>query len=462
MRILHKLSLSFALVLLLLGASTGLLYWRSLHDILIHDLELKGGNLAANLAGLSQELIQTGNLYALYELVFLIKRNNSEVRYVLVMNSRGQVMVHTFSNGFPYHLLAQNPIPATRTSLSQNVAFQSNEGKIHDVLYPIEQGELGFVRIGLRDEQVQTILLAHMKKLAGIGGLIGVLTLMLVVWLTGHLTRPLQNLTRIAESIAQGRLPQTVSIATKDEIGRLGSSINIMLRHLREHEKEEQRLLECLFVAQENERKRISRELHDETSQALSALMLTLRAAANQMKDAKAQQQLIHFRDQLADVLEHLRHLAVELRPPVLDDIGLVATIEKYISDFQQRYAIKVQFIHTHKPGFSLSTSERLLSTELALFRIVQESLTNVARHAKASQACVELHEAQNTVLIIKDNGVGMPSEVLQHARNKNRLGLYGIQERVDILHGHFELRAEPPDWSSVIHITLPLIRHHD
>ena len=282
MRVVHKLSLSFVLVLLLLGLSTSVLFWNALNDILVRDLELKGRDLAANLAELGKEMMQTGNLYALNELIFLTKNNHQEVRYVLILDASGNIMVHTFSGGgVPTHLLSAHALPEQASDQTQIKIFPSNEGKIHDILYPIEQGELGYLRIGLHEHEVQKTLFSNLSKMMFIFVFIGSLTLGIIIWLTDHFTRPLLNLTRISEAISRGQRPATEPHTAADEIGKLSQAIHVMTQSLRKHEQEEQYLLHRLINAQEDERKRISRELHDEAGQALTALILSLRAMAN-------------------------------------------------------------------------------------------------------------------------------------------------------------------------------------
>ena len=452
MRIVHKLSLSFVLILLTLSTLIGIVFWNSLSDLLINELESTGHGFAANLAELSQEGIQTGNLYALYELAYLVKNKNSEIRYVLIMDTHGKLMVHTFTGGIPIKLMDAHPVPGIRPADMEISVIRSNEGKIHDILYPIEQGELGFIRIGMHEQGIKKTLFANIGKVIWIVFSLGLMTLLMTVYLTDHFTRPLLRLTKISEAISKGDLSEEAPVTSSDEIGKLSHAINSMTRSLRKHEQEEQYLRYNLINVQESERKRISRELHDESGQALTALILSMRAMANQTDDPEYRNQLLAIRDQTAEVLGQLRHLAVDLRPPVLEDMGLFAAMQKYIDDFSSRSDIHIEFIHNQEKDHGARNKE----IDLALYRILQEGLTNVIKHAKAGNAQVIFTEGEKTELVIKDNGIGLPDDLYLKMSGKEHLGLHGIQERVDILHGELSIFAEPPTWSTVIWIVLP------
>ncbi len=456
MRILHKLSLSFASVFLLLALSSSLFVWFSLKDLLVSDLEREARDLASKLAGLSRELIQTGDTYALYELAYLIQSHDAAVRYVVVLDHNGKVMVHTFPSIFPKDLLNQNPVGTLPKTSSNIVTFKSNEGVIHDTLYPIEQGDLGYIRIGLNEKQINKILFSNVSKLGLIAFILGTITLVIVLWLAKRLTSPLHTLARVTETIAQGTLPNAIPVSGKDEIGQLGRTIHVMVTNLKRHQAHERHLRQRLISTQENERKRISRELHDETGQALTGLMFSMRATINQTQDENLRHRIINFRDQVFNIMTYLRRLATELRPPLLEEMPLASAIQKYIEEYQVLYGIPVEFHHTNTSTSSSNVEETKAEKELTVYRILQESLTNIARHAQASAAFVSLREGGDTVLIIKDNGIGLLPDMLETARRNQRYGLSGIQERVGILQGHFNVTSEPPFWTTVLTVTLP------
>ncbi|HWR44225.1 HAMP domain-containing sensor histidine kinase [Sporomusa sp.] len=456
MRIIHKLSLSFATVLFLLSISMGIILWNSMGNVMRDSLETKGIDLAAQLAALSSEPIQTANLYALHELVYLTQNSNKEVRYVFITDDQGAVLVHTFPQGMPKKLLSTHDVSQQKSEEPEVLVISTDEGNIHDVLYPIERGELGYIRVGMHEKTIQQVLLANIGELILTTIFIGAVTLVFCVKLTQLFTKPLNKLIKISESISRGILPAETKVTSGDELGKLTTAINTMTASLKKSEAERQSLLNHLITAQEDERKRISRELHDETSQALTALILSMRAMANQADNSDNKSFILEVRDEAAGVLHKLRDLAVELRPPALDDLGLVAAIQKYLDDYKERYQMKVEFDH------SLVNPIPEPQASLAIYRILQESLTNIIKHSGANHVLIILTETDSIDLTVKDNGVGLTVETLSKARSENRLGLYGIQERVEILGGRFAIESEPPKWATVIKVSLPRLKEVD
>jgi PAS domain S-box-containing protein len=191
-----------------------------------------------------------------------------------------------------------------------------------------------------------------------------------------------------------------------------------------------QALSRRLVEVQETERRHISRELHDEVGQALTTLMVGLRLVERETQlSEKAASRVADLKHMTDGVLENLHRLAMDLRPASLDHLGLVAALRQYIESFSRQNDLMVEFASVGLDG------ERLPATvETALYRIVQEALTNVARHAQATSVDVLLERRGGQVItVVEDNGVGFdPKE----AARSGRLGLFGMQERVEMLGG--------------------------
>ncbi len=190
-----------------------------------------------------------------------------------------------------------------------------------------------------------------------------------------------------------------------------------------------------IVTAQELERRRLARELHDETGQALTSILLGLRG----LEEAKDQESLRaavgEVRDLVRSTLQDVRRLAVELRPKALDDFGLVAALERLTDSFAEQTGIGVEFVPNLPDG-------RLPpDIETALYRIVQESLTNVVKHARASNVSVVLTRKYDSVsVVVEDDGVGF-EPARQHG---DGIGLVGMRERVDLLGGRVTIESRP------------------
>jgi signal transduction histidine kinase len=172
--------------------------------------------------------------------------------------------------------------------------------------------------------------------------------------------------------------------------------------------------------------------LHDEAGQALTSLMMGLRVIEREAPDFEAvAARAGQLRQITHDISESLHRLAMDLRPPSLDYLGLVAALRQYTVTFSQQHNLVIEF-----EAFNLDHHRLAAVTETNLYRIVQEGLTNVGRHAKASRVDILLEtRADKIILVVEDDGIGFePTAVDQKAR----LGLLGVRERVNVLNGKF------------------------
>ena len=198
-----------------------------------------------------------------------------------------------------------------------------------------------------------------------------------------------------------------------------------------------QALSRRLVEVQEAERSRVARELHDEAGQALTSMMVSLGLLAHDADRPEAVvSRVAELKRMTSDVLEGLHRLAADFRPASLDHVGLPTALNQFVQAFGRQYYLKVQFMVVGLEG------ERLMAeTETALYRIVQEALTNVARHAHASKADVLLERrGDRVVAIVEDDGIGFDPET---SVQSDRLGLLGIRERVEMLDGTLVIESE-------------------
>jgi PAS domain S-box-containing protein len=201
-----------------------------------------------------------------------------------------------------------------------------------------------------------------------------------------------------------------------------------------------QSLSHRLVERQESERRHIAREIHDEASQALTSLMVGLRLLEREADQPQAIAARVSELKRMTDnVLENLHRLAMDLRPASLDYLGLVAALRQHIQSFNRQHG------HLTTAQFEAIAfdQERLPSlVETTLYRIAQEALTNVARHAQATQVDVLLkRRGERLVMIIEDNGVGFDVETMVQ---KQRLGLVGMRERAEMMDGSLAIESVP------------------
>ena len=213
-------------------------------------------------------------------------------------------------------------------------------------------------------------------------------------------------------------------------------------------------LLREIFSIQEEERKRIARELHDETSQTLASLVANLEAVAGSLPaDATTVKDRLKKLQSLSiGILDGMHRLIYELRPTLLDDLGLVAATRWLAEKNLKSAGVAI--------NFRVVGVERRLSTQLetTIFRVIQEAITNIARHARANKASIALHFTRNAIKVdMKDNGAGFDVEEAISSKQRPRgLGLLGMKERVELFNGSFTIRSHSGGGTE-IRIKVPL-----
>lgn len=296
-------------------------------------------------------------------------------------------------------------------------------------------------------------------------------------------TRPVEALTHAAEKIAEGDLTQPIPMTGRDEVGRLGYALEVMrwslkeanasiAQHnqmlekrvaertaelervnaqLREREQTLARLYEKVVGAQEDERKRIARELHDDTAQSLAVLVMGLEGATAAVKAGRTPR-LDEVKALAVHTIEEINRLIRDLRPSVLDDLGLLAAIRWYAERHlaERGMSVRCEFEKLDRrlpPAF-----------EAAVFRVCQEAMSNVLRHAQADSVLIQVGPKDGILRIeIEDDGRGFdPAEA---AANTERppFGLMGIRERVELLGGKVTIDSAPGQGTRIeIEVPMP------
>lgn len=257
--------------------------------------------------------------------------------------------------------------------------------------------------------------------------------------------RPLQALEYAVDEVRRGDLRARVARvpAGDPRIDQLAETVNEMLDRLSLQQAQAVALSSAIIRAQEEERKRIARDLHDQTAQALTSLLLRLSALESSSDPAVrgATRELLAL---TSETLEEVRRMALELRPALLDDLGLVPALASIAEQYQRRLGIPVTFRADRLSG-------RLgAEVELVLYRIAQEALTNAAKHAGARQVWMDLTLRDGLAsLQVDDDGCGFdPQGVL--AERERGLGLFGMQERAALVGGALRLESRPGGGSRV------------
>ena len=272
--------------------------------------------------------------------------------------------------------------------------------------------------------------------------------------------RPVSMLRMTADQVARGQPGARAAVGhiADPDLARLALALNNMLNRLdadarlNEENRRQLRALSAQVInVQEEERKRIARELHDDTSQALATLDLNLERIQAALTDASACERVAASRQLLQQTMDGLRKLIYDLRPTMLDDLGLLPAIRWYA-----RTRLGTEGIQVH---VETAECERLApALETALFRIAQEGINNIAQHAGAQNAWVRLHCGDGQVTLeVKDDGRGFDvGQMLVPGGPQRHLGLFGIQERVVLLNGTVSVNTVRENGTRLV-ITVPV-----
>jgi len=402
--------------------------------------------IATELAIRSQDPILTNDTFALYQLVSGTVRANRDVRYAFIVRSDGDILAHTFDEGVPRDLLRLNCDTSKGISLMK---VSTEEGIIRDVAAPIVSGS-GFVKIGMTQRLLDEGVASSTRALASNVLITSAIALLLCYVITLLFIRPVLDLRRATQALGDGDFRSRARVWWNDEIGYLAMAFNEMAAKLqkscadvRRKEKAKTKLLGKLMSVQEEERRRIARELHDETSQSLASVNVAL-GTIGRGDDTKRRTE--ELRAAISQALDRIRNLAFELRPGLLDDLGLAAAVDRYVEDFRERYGLAVGFQTIGMDGQRLRPE-----VETAVYRIVQEALVNTAKHAHADHVSVimELNHGSLRVLV-EDDGRGFDSDRTSTDGTGRTLGVFGMQERAGLIGGTLKIESAPGEGTTI------------
>lgn len=221
-------------------------------------------------------------------------------------------------------------------------------------------------------------------------------------------------------------------------------------KELEQSREELRRLSEYIQNAREEERTHVAREVHDQLGQTLSALKIDISYLGQHLAENQQalQEKTCKMERQIDVAINAVRDICAELRPPILWDFGLPAAMEWYLDTFQKRTGIR------YKMSFDPDIQTSLNNTDLVFFRILQEAMTNIMRHSKATDVTVELTKRPKSLtLIVKDNGIGITDKQLSDPRS---FGIIGIRERVRFRGGQTLIKGIPNQGTTMT-VTIPL-----
>ncbi len=264
-------------------------------------------------------------------------------------------------------------------------------------------------------------------------------------WVLRLALTPLDRVQAAVDQIRRGEVHARVpALRLSDErFDRLAQTLNQMLDQIEADAQRRKELSRRILMAQEEERQRIARELHDQAAQSLTSLLVHLRLLEKAHSPEDAQRQVAALRELTAVALEDVRRIALNLRPKILDDLGLVAALRWLVDEFNAQAGPRATL------DMDGLTSRLPRPVELVLYRVVQEALTNVRRHAQARHVWVHLQVSGDQVTVtVQDDGRGFDPNRLNEGEG---LGLLGMRERLASLGGELQVDSQPGQGTRII-----------
>jgi signal transduction histidine kinase len=283
------------------------------------------------------------------------------------------------------------------------------------------------------------------RRLPVPGNVVSILGVALGASLIGNLVlvyvalRPLSDLEATATKLTAGDMEARVpaSVLADRDIARVGTTLNTLLDRLTEDRARERRLAAQVISAQDEERARVARELHDSTAQILTAVMLQLGAAARESTSEPLNARIATLRELAAEALEEVRSLSHTMHPRVLDDLGLAAALEWLA---RQARAQGGADVHVAAAEFHPALPATIAA---ALYRVAQEAIRNAARHGEARHVNVQLRrDGQSAVLEVSDDGLGF--DVASAEKRRPGMGLFSMRERIGLVNGRLSVSSAP------------------
>lgn len=372
------------------------------------------------------------------EILRQFKQTLPDVRYVVVRDGAGHLVSHT-SNG---EAIPRAPpaIKVAQFDHQKQVEF-NHEKLVFEVAWPIvdhreRDVQIGALQLSIQDRTIRPQLAMVTWPVYWTLFLCAAIGFGLAFLLSFVITHPIRHLVEAANRIGSGAFETRAEVFSEDEIGRLAVAFNEMSAGLQNYRQEVQEketarlaLIKKIVHAQEKERKSISLELHDQLGQSLLALLLVVQSLSKEKRlsgDA-----LQNLEVQILQVLEEVRRLAWGMRPSVLDDYGLDRALSRLVEEIEKHSDLTIDYQFSGPPNVGRLPPE----IEVTLYRIAQEALANVVRHADAVHASViVLWHRSEVTLLIEDHGCGFDSD--STAQDVDSLGLTGMQERAALLGG--------------------------
>ena len=403
-------------------------------------LRLMSRAIGKQLSSQSVNYILEDNIYALSKLLKGSLKSDPDVVYAFLQNKKGEVIASTFKGGFPVELLKVNDYNLKRLS---TVKIKTTEGTIYDTDVPVLKGRLGIVRVGISSRRSNILLYSLIKSIIFAMIFAAVLAVLLSGAIAWWVMTPLVKLSEAFNIIKNGSYDAKLDIKRDDEIGKLARRFNEMVFSLDEANKKQvesdnlrKNFITSVITAQEEERKRIAKDLHDQFAQMLAYIKIRVGLLKGASDFNEARSSIMQIGEELTRSLDFVRSIARNLMPGIMEEMGLQSSVASFIDDINKSGDIKVDIYSDNVENKRFEAN-----IEINVYRIIQEAVSNIILHAQTGYAKINLEfDGNGGKLIgsIADYGAGFRYETIKN----NSLGIFGMMERAKLLGGDLKVES--------------------
>ena len=408
-----------------------------------NNMQLKLMSLAIGkqLSSQSVNYILEDNFYALEKLLKGSVKSDPDVVYAFIENKKGEIIASTFNGGFPADLLKVNRF--NPKSLSA-VKIKTNEGLVYDTAVPILRGRLGTVRVGISTKRSNMLLYSLIRSIIIVMIFAAVLAIILSSSIAWWVMTPIVKLSEAFNKVKSGSYDIKLDIKRDDEIGMLARDFNKMAVSLKKADEERmendnlrKNFINNVIKAQEEERKRIAKDLHDQFAQMLAYIKIRIGLLKNLNNIEEARESVAQISEELTNALDVVRNIARSLMPGILEEMGLVCAVTSYIDDINKKSLnFKVDFYS----DYDIKNKRFDQNIEINVYRIIQEALSNVILHSHSNYAKINLGIAGGKIIgSVEDYGTGFNYGLI----SKDSLGIFGMTERAKLLGGDLKIESK-------------------
>ena len=408
-----------------------------------NNMQLKLMSLAIGkqLSSQSVNYILEDNFYALEKLLKSSIKSDHDVVYAFIENKKGEVIASTFDGGFPADLLKVNSFNSKSLSA---VKIKTNEGLVYDTAVPILRGRLGTVRVGISTKRSNMLLYSLIRSIIIVMIFAAVLAIILSSSIAWWVMTPIVKLSEAFNKVKSGSYDVKLDIKRDDEIGMLARDFNKMAISLKKADEERmendnlrKNFINNVIKAQEEERKRIAKDLHDHFAQMLAYIKIRIGLLKNLNNIEEARESIVQISEELTNALDVVRNIARSLMPGILEEMGIVCAVTSYIDDINKKSLnFKVDFYS----DYDIKNKRFDQNIEINVYRIIQEALSNVILHSNSNYAKINLGIAGGKIIgSVEDFGTGFNYGLI----SKDSLGIFGMTERAKLLGGDLKIESK-------------------